>query len=87
MSTLHIVNRPGVLPACLELLQPADVVLLCGDAVLAWPQTLAQAGATPVMVLADDMQARALVPDAAVQVIDYEGFVALCCTQQRVQAW
>lgn len=101
MSTLHTVNRSpferDALESCLRHALAGSAVLLFEDAVYA-----ALAGTRHAALLAarldectcyalgPDLQARGLLPAQlldGIEVVDYEGFVALAAKHERVQAW
>ncbi len=92
---LHIVNKPphsAALRDCLRLCRRDDVVLLIEDGVYA---ALGDAGrqllaATPnVRALREDLEARGVAArvDAGIGIVDYAGFVQLCCDHQPIQSW
>ncbi|MFK8328531.1 sulfurtransferase complex subunit TusB [Pseudomonas sp. BJa5] len=98
MSTLHVISHSPFgdnrLNSCLRLLGSQDGLLLCGDAVYAL-----QPGSEPLaslqarqlqgrlFALEEDLQARAIVVDDAVQAIDYPAFVALSLDYDKVNSW
>ncbi|MBD1586350.1 sulfurtransferase complex subunit TusB [Pseudomonas typographi] len=90
MATLHVLSHSPFtddrLASCLRVLGPEDGLLLCGDAVYA----LADASALRhprLYALEEDVQARAVVAKAAVEVVDYPAFVALTLTYAKVNSW
>lgn len=101
MSTLHTVNKSpfthSTLASCLRIARPGDSILLVEDGVYAAAgdhvhrgqlQAAINAGIR-VYVLAPDVQQRhvqAPLP-AAVEQVDYTGFVTLTTTHQRIQSW
>ena len=86
---LHIVNKAPLthdaLRACLAVAAPGDPVLLYEDGVYAAargtalaPLLQAALGRRPVYALQEDLQARAIAKLVdGIQVVDYNGFVAL----------
>ncbi|WP_407309806.1 sulfurtransferase complex subunit TusB [Pseudomonas sp. nanlin1] len=95
MSTLHILSHSPFsdarLDSCLRLLGDADGLLLTGDAVYGLlPNSEAAAKLHAVgqlYALSEDLQARAISPDARVQVVNYPGFVALSLAYHKVNSW
>ncbi len=93
---LHIVNKSPsgshALTECLRLCSRRDRLLLIEDGVYAAvgdgvEQLLT---ATPhVAVLREDLLARGLAEkvDARITVVDYAGFVQLCCDHNPIQSW
>lgn len=90
IQTLHILNKPPEHPRfrqCLAMLGQHDVLLLTEDAVLALASASLPPG-TSCQVLAADLQARGIRPDAGTaQVIDYSDMVALTIHARRVISW
>lgn len=92
MSTLHIVNKPAshtALASCLKVVQSSDTLLLIEDGVYAISQLELPPGLT-VCVLREDLDARGLSDTdlpAAINPIDYTGFVDLVCSHQRSVSW
>lgn len=101
MSTLHTVNRSpfshSALQSCLAICAPGDAVLLIEDGVYAaLPQAPSAdqlqetlASGVGVLALTKDTSARGLTDRlaAGVELTDYNGFVELACTHQRIQSW
>ncbi len=100
-GTLHTVNKSpfagSALVSCLAHLSTDAALLLIEDAVYAavagnaFAERLAAAGRQhPLYVLGPDLAARgfALHPLVeGVEVVDYQGFVALAAGHDTVQAW
>ena len=91
---LHIVSRSpfthDALERCRAALAPGDALLLIEDGVLAlatpdrflsWSQTC------PLHAVLADVQARGLTLPAAVQGVDYAGFVDLVAHFDKTVAW
>ncbi|MGH8355355.1 MAG: sulfurtransferase complex subunit TusB [Pseudomonas sp.] len=98
MATLHLLSHSPFsdsrLSSCLRLLGPLDALLLSGDAAYALQPGSAPRQALELMpasialfALDEDLQARALVPPARLQVVDYAGFVELCTRYAKVNSW
>ena len=102
MSTLHTVNRSpfehGALVSCLGRVRPGGAVLLIEDGVLgalsgtppADRLAAAAAGGVEVFALGPDLDARGIKAGrlaGCIEVVDYEGFVALACRFGRTVAW
>ncbi len=95
---LHTVNKSpfttDTLEACLQVADQGDTILLIEDAVYAalgqgkYSNLPELTGAT-ILALAADVSARGLqeVLNAAIDTVDYEGFVRLTTTHQRVISW
>ncbi|MCW3147800.1 sulfurtransferase complex subunit TusB [Stutzerimonas stutzeri] len=99
MATLHLLSDSPFasdrFASCLPLLGDGDGLLLCGDAVYALRGATAQrrqleqlAPGIALHALAEDVEARALgdLPERVV-LLDYPGFVELCCRFERVNSW
>lgn len=99
MSTLHLLSHSPFadsrLASCLHLLGSGDALLLSGDAVYALQTSTAQRQALELMpdgiglfALEEDVTARGLadLPER-LQIVDYHGFVELCCRYTRTNAW
>lgn len=99
MATLHLLSHSpfadGRLASCLQLLSAEDALLLTGDAVYALQGGTAQRQALDLMpagivlfALEEDVTARGLtgLPER-LQLVDYAGFVELCCRFDRTNAW
>ncbi|WP_312519233.1 sulfurtransferase complex subunit TusB [Stutzerimonas nitrititolerans] len=99
MATLHLLSHSPFadsrLASCLQLLSAEDALLLTGDAVYALQTGTAQSQALELMpvsialfALEEDVVARGLaaLPER-LQMIDYAGFVELCCRYDRTNAW
>ena len=93
---LHIVNKSphgsAALNDCLRTCRRDDVLLLIEDGVYAATKENAQflLAVTPnVRVLHEDLIARGLSMqiDSRVAVVDYSGFVQLCCDHNPIQSW
>lgn len=95
---LHTVNKSGfsnlLLEECLRTVQASDAILLIEDGVYNALQTsavVAQAeSACTWYVLADDAKARGLQPEqchAAIQWVDYAGFVTLTEQHSSICSW
>ena len=94
---LHTVNKSphsqSALADCLRVRGEHDAILLIEDGVYAalagnaWLAPLRAAGT--VYALAPDVAARGLEQRVAegIQVVDYAGFVQLCCEHATVQSW
>jgi len=97
MRTLHTVNKSpfekSSLASCIRVMQPGSTVLLIEDAVFAaQSETLIRPALDKgqVYCLEPDYMARGLgssQPVAGIQLVDYEGFVALAVEHDRVQSW
>lgn len=99
MATLHLLSHSPFaddrLASCLQLLSAEDALLLTGDAVYALQGGTAQRQALDLMpagivlfALKEDVTARGLtgLPER-LQLVDYAGFVELCCRFDRTNAW
>lgn len=97
MRTLHTVNKSpfekSSLASCIRLMQPGSTVLLIEDAVFAAQAEVVIRPALDkgrVFCLEPDYVARGLdssQPVEGIELVDYEGFVALAVEHDRVQAW
>jgi tRNA 2-thiouridine synthesizing protein B len=101
MSTLHTVNKsPFERPAletCLRVVRAGSAILLLEDGVYAALRggpaaaTLRAAAAeVRIYVLGPDLELRGLTLAELigdVEVVDYNGFVALAVEHERVQSW
>jgi len=98
MAILHLLSRSPFTDtsgaSCLRLLGPGDGLLLTGDAVHALQpgsQPFAVLRALPadraLFALAEDLEARSLVAQDFVHVVDYAGFVELTLRFERVNSW
>ena len=102
MSTLHTVNRSpfehGALASCLARVRRGSAVLLIEDGVLGalagtrFAARLAECadGGVEVFALGPDLAARGIEPARladCLEVVDYEGFVALACRFAKTVAW
>jgi tRNA 2-thiouridine synthesizing protein B len=95
---LHTVNKSPyshqTLSECLRVCGKNAAILLIEDAVYAalaqssWAQQL-NAGSQRVYALAPDVAARGLDGriDADIQLVDYAGFVQLCCEHTTIHSW
>ena len=99
MATLHLLSHSPFaddrLASCLQLLSAEDALLLTGDAVYALQGGTAKRQALDLMpagivlfALEEDVTARGLtgLPER-LQLVDYAGFVELCCRFDRTNAW
>lgn len=99
MATLHLLSHSPFadsrLASCLQLLAVDDALLLTGDAVYALQASTAQRQALELLpdgialfALEEDVLTRGLtaLPER-LQMIDYAGFVELCCRYDRTNAW
>ena len=94
---LHTINKSphshSALADCLRVCGEHGVILLIEDGVYAaltgnvWLKALSAAGA--VYALAPDVAARGLENRIAegIQLVDYDGFVRLCCEHPSMQSW
>lgn len=101
MTMLHTINRSPFertsLDSCLRVLQPGSSILLYEDAVVAAmsgtrveQQLRSAMEAGNVFCLEPDLRARGLESEKVIEgigLVDYEGFVELATTHERVQAW
>lgn len=99
MATLHILSHSPFgdvrLASCLRLLGPHDGLLLCGDAVNALRAGTSQRATLETLpagvelfALAEDLAARGLADGPArLTLVDYPGFVDLCCRFERSNGW
>lgn len=87
MATLHLVNSPAGLTACMAVAGDEDAVLLLQDGVYAAVPVLVPERA--VHALEADVLARGLARrlSSHVQVVDDAAFVALVETHQPVVTW
>jgi tRNA 2-thiouridine synthesizing protein B len=94
---LHIVNKSPegstALADCLRFCRSGDAVMLIEDGVYAalageWLEQLLATGAQ-VHALTPDLAARGVAErcDGRVAVLDYAGFVQLCCDHNPIQSW
>ncbi len=95
---LHTINKSSpsqALPLCLRFAAPGDIVLLLEDGVCqavvgsSTCRQLLAAEALRIVAIEEDITCRGLdgkLPPA-VEVIDYKGFVDLCCECDKVQSW
>ncbi len=101
MSTLNIINKSPfekrTLDQCLKRIGAGDSVLLIEDASISavsgtafTEQLTAAAAQSKLYVLQPDLQARGF-NDASlldsIESVDYEGFVNLVVTHERVHSW
>ncbi|MCV6613646.1 MAG: sulfurtransferase complex subunit TusB [Cellvibrionaceae bacterium] len=88
MSSLHLINRPQGLADCLAVCTDADAILLLQDGVYALLK--GQTGRAKVYALQEDIEARGLsakVDAEQCELVDYSGFVALCCEHRNSVNW
>lgn len=85
MNNLHMCNQQQQLAQVLELLQPQDALLLCGDAAYGFARAL-QTQAR-LFVLDEDAQARGLQLPQSITRLDYAQFVRLCIEYAQVISW
>lgn len=93
---LHLVSRSpftsSCLQDCLRLAADEDSLLLIGDGVYAAlndARPLQSHRFAAIYALADDVASRGLgtsLPQA-IEVIDYDRFVSLCCEADRTLSW
>lgn len=93
---LHIVNKSPLgntaLDDCLKVCRRDDALLLIEDGVYAATGAAVEqllATTTTVHVLLEDVNARGLADriDTRIAVVDYSGFVQLCCDHNPIQSW
>lgn len=99
MSTLHTVNASpfqySVLDSCLRVASVGDSILLLEDGVYAlvgthpYKQQLQHIIDTGLRVYAllPHLQERHVNAPDTIEVVDYDGFVALSTQHQRIQSW
>ena len=97
-TPLHIVSKSpfanSALGECLRVCGEQAVIILIEDAVNAalanteWALSLKSAGHS-VFVLREDLEARGLIAliDRSFNVVDYAGFVQLCCEHTPIVSW
>ncbi len=93
---LHILTRSPFTSACLQdclrLASGRDRLLLLGDGVYAGLDAGSALQGHPfaaIYALTDDVSSRGLPTPlpAAIEAIDYERFVSLCCEADRTLSW
>jgi len=93
---LHTVNKSphghSALAECLRVCAADDVVVLIEDGVyaaIAGNSRLPGPDAPKLYALSADVAARGLAPHLAegVALLDYAGFVQLCCEHPVIQSW
>ncbi len=93
---LHIVNKSplgsAALRDCLTVCRRDDALLLIEDGVYAATGAAVEqllAATASVHVLREDVNARGLAEriDNRIAIIDYSGFVQLCCDHHPIQSW
>lgn len=95
---IHTVNKPPTLPAafdaCVRTCMPESYVVLIEDGVYHATQAsaiteLLDRGVAGVYALEPDVTARGVGSHLApgVQLIDYPGFVQLCCEAGPIKSW
>ncbi|MGF6129955.1 tRNA 2-thiouridine synthesizing protein B [Pseudomonas frederiksbergensis] len=96
MSTLHVLSHSPFgddrLTSCLRVIGADDALLLSGDAAYALQPGTAPFNALntrgpKLFVLAEDVQARALVVPDWAEAIDYPAFVELSIHYDKVNSW
>jgi tRNA 2-thiouridine synthesizing protein B len=98
VKTLHLISASPfqslTLDNALPLLADQDALLLMGDAAYLLqksPRSDALLEKLPVgikgFVLREDVEARGLSETSRFNAIDYEDFVSLCVTYDKVQSW
>ena len=101
MATLHTVNKTpferGSLESCLKYAAPGAVLLLIEDGVyaavagsLGAKMLAGRSSDIRMCVLGPDLDARGIAGDRladGIEVVGYEGFVALAAESDRVQSW
>lgn len=101
MSMLHTINKSPFerdsYASCLRLAEPGSSILFIEDGVYAALQDTVYAARVAAAgkelrfyVLAPDLSARGLSQKdliEGIKPIDYDGFVELACSHDRVQAW
>ncbi|MGE8147031.1 sulfurtransferase complex subunit TusB [Pseudomonas frederiksbergensis] len=96
MSTLHVLSHSPFgddrLSSCLRVIGADDALLLSGDAAYALQPGTAPFNALntrgpKLFVLAEDVQARALVVPDWAEAIDYPAFVELSIHYDKVNSW
>ncbi len=101
MSMLHTVNKSpferNTLSACLRMAKPGSTVLLIEDGVYAaMTGTTVMTKVTEAMAevafyaLGPDLAARGIATNkliSGVKVVDYDGFVDLVTSHDRIQSW
>lgn len=95
---LHLLNQTAAseaLELCLRYATREDVILLLEDGVCLGLRdsvsalAIQQAAIKGVFAIGEDLAVRGLAKKIApaIELIDYQEFVALCCEAQRVQSW
>lgn len=91
MSTLHIVSKSPqsskALARCLQSLNSNDGILLIEDGVYAASQPAHVLLTKNRYALQDDLTARGITADSAIQPIDYATFVKLCAQYEKTVSW
>ncbi len=92
MSSLHTINKKCLVNTCRQFLQPGDSVLFIEDAVYI-SMDLPALNSLPISIdlysLGEDLAARGLSGSTQhrISVINYPGFVDLCCKHSKVINW
>lgn len=92
MSSLHTINSKCLLNTCRQFLQPGDGVIFIEDAVyisLDFPTVDSLPNGIDLYTLAEDLAARGISDPIQnkTSVINYRGFVDLCCKHSKVINW
>ena len=80
---LHIVCSKSAVTSCKSVLSADDFVLFIGDGVYGAERL----NCADTYVLSEDVHARGLHVDSAVQIIDYDGFVELVANTSSSVTW
>lgn len=85
MASLHVVNHPSALAACLKVAVPEDTILLIEDGVYSGIHSYDR----PLLAIDTDVRARGLSErlDRTVSVKTYADFVELVVRHQPVVSW
>ncbi len=95
MTCLHVISRSpskNLLESCSSLLRPSDAILFIEDGIYYCTgenvERLAAMGFS-IYALREDLIARGLIDQSthAAELIDYNGFVGLCCQYEKVVSW
>lgn len=95
MTCLHVISRSpstNLLASCSSLLKPGDAILFIEDGIFYCTGENVE-GLTSmkfsIYALREDLIARGLINriTPAAEVIDYNGFVGLCCHYEKVVSW
>ncbi|WP_373088479.1 sulfurtransferase complex subunit TusB [Zhongshania sp.] len=86
--SLHILSSPSSLNRCRFSMSDGDALILIEDAVvLAATRITLEHRNIRISALSDDVDRRGISPIAAITLVDYPGFVALCAQHRHCLSW